>query len=920
MIESPTISTLPPQRTGLNFQKLREEGILLIEQSAGASWTDYNTHDPGITFLEALCYAITDLGYRMDMPIKDLLAAKEDNEAAMAGQFPTAAQALACEPVTETDYRKLFLDIPGVLNVWLFKNEGETYFANCKTSKVERKESDKKAVYKSFTINGLYDILIQIDPAAYPENATPNQITRVNKKLFDQVRQTYQEHRNLCEDLIKVDTIAYQQFSICADIQLVAGADIEQVHAQILFEVQRFLTPSVRRYTLQELLDLGKTADGIFQGPVPRFGFFDEDELEKSNLPPTGMTIRSSDLIGLIMKIPGVDAVLSLHLKHTDEAGDKGALWSLPIEKGMLPELSKTSPIRFYKDLFRYKSRPDELNAALTALEQADLEKRRNLENAVHDLPIPLGTWQDTGNFPSFQLDLPKLYGLSEIGLRPAGDKEADKIRLAKARQLKAYLLFFDQIMANHAALVEQLPNLMTHSPGHLRKTFFAQAVKGVRDLKLLIQNLENEDDSAFDQKINELLETLPLSNKQTNEKLHQTRSNRLLDHLLARYAENFNDYVLMMNHVFGGRRQEWEIIDDKAGFLKEYPLLSQHRARAFNATASLTDEEGNAQKLKLWYDEKDEGLDPALVNVAGVVRRVARLAGIDNYRTRSLGQIDYGIKSTEVNPGEFEFNFVVRKDGEVILRNAAKFATEQEAITAFRLAVRRGMFPDGYERKTSNDGRFFFNLTDKDGNNLARRSNLFSTENEREEAIQALIDCLTERFSEEGIFLIEHLLLRPDHRNDGFLPVCTEEGCQVCEALDPYSFRVSVVMPGYAPRFTNLAFRDYFEKTLRSELPAHVLAKICWIGKAQMIDFETKYKAWLEYRKDRLNTGKPDNDNSTLNDLIKILNDLHTIYPPGTLHDCEEDKDDRPIRLGFSHLGLQRELDLDPDDGGSVW
>lgn len=36
-------------------------------------WTDYNIHDPGITILEALCYALTDIAYRAGWDINDLL-------------------------------------------------------------------------------------------------------------------------------------------------------------------------------------------------------------------------------------------------------------------------------------------------------------------------------------------------------------------------------------------------------------------------------------------------------------------------------------------------------------------------------------------------------------------------------------------------------------------------------------------------------------------------------------------------------------------------------------------------------------------------------------------------------------------------------------------------------------------------------
>src|ERR1700720_1506279 len=59
-----------------DFYRLRREGIGYIQQAGSARWTDYNVHDPGITILEALCYAITDLGYRIDWNIADVLSPK----------------------------------------------------------------------------------------------------------------------------------------------------------------------------------------------------------------------------------------------------------------------------------------------------------------------------------------------------------------------------------------------------------------------------------------------------------------------------------------------------------------------------------------------------------------------------------------------------------------------------------------------------------------------------------------------------------------------------------------------------------------------------------------------------------------------------------------------------------------------------
>ncbi len=47
----------------LNFDALRAKGIGLIQELSGHAWSDFNLHDPGITILEHLCFAITDMAY-----------------------------------------------------------------------------------------------------------------------------------------------------------------------------------------------------------------------------------------------------------------------------------------------------------------------------------------------------------------------------------------------------------------------------------------------------------------------------------------------------------------------------------------------------------------------------------------------------------------------------------------------------------------------------------------------------------------------------------------------------------------------------------------------------------------------------------------------------------------------------------------
>ena len=72
-----TIPTGVPEHEAMDYAGLRREGISLLERLGGTIWSDFNTHDPGVTILEQLCYAITDLGYRINYGMADLLAGGE---------------------------------------------------------------------------------------------------------------------------------------------------------------------------------------------------------------------------------------------------------------------------------------------------------------------------------------------------------------------------------------------------------------------------------------------------------------------------------------------------------------------------------------------------------------------------------------------------------------------------------------------------------------------------------------------------------------------------------------------------------------------------------------------------------------------------------------------------------------------------
>ena len=98
------------QEAAFDQQQLYTLGLQHVQRLASRVWTDYNIHDPGITTLELLCYALTDLGYRATLPMEDLLADEHGASGPPSSLF-SAAQILPCRPVTELDYRKLLIDL-----------------------------------------------------------------------------------------------------------------------------------------------------------------------------------------------------------------------------------------------------------------------------------------------------------------------------------------------------------------------------------------------------------------------------------------------------------------------------------------------------------------------------------------------------------------------------------------------------------------------------------------------------------------------------------------------------------------------------------------------------------------------------------------------------------------------------------------
>ena len=392
-----------------------------------------------------------------------------------------------------------------------------------------------------------------------------------------------QQCRNLGEDYCLIAGAGVDDVAVCADVEVRADADIEYVQAAIWFALEQYMTPPIPFRTLQELQGRGVAVEDIFDGPALANGFIEDADLDAAVLKPM---LRASDMIHLLMEIDGVVAVNQLRMTRYDDEGnavsgaadptwvggypvyDPGkisAAWLLAIRPRHQPRLYvNQSRFLFYKDGLPFLPRIDEATDTLNQL-RGDAE-RPKAPGAPNDLPVPPGVYKRPDDYFPVQYSFPLAYGIGPDGLPP----RALPARKAQAKDLKAYLMPFEQLLGNALAQLAHTADLFSLDPAVARtyfvKAFDAGTIKDLADIADLAQLSADA--------VGALVET-PAG--------FQARRNRFLDHLLARFGEDFAEYALLLTQAAGQAVAQTRLIDSKIALLRRYPAISHDRARAFD-------------------------------------------------------------------------------------------------------------------------------------------------------------------------------------------------------------------------------------------------------------------------------------------------------------------------------------------------
>lgn len=795
--DSVTISRDSIKDNEAGFSELKLRGIHLAQEISGNIWSDYNAHDPGVTILEQLCYAITDLVFRADVDVTGFLA---DNESVIdySGQslhFPE--EIFPCRPATVTDFRKVLLDeVKEIDNIWLLVPSAETRMVG--------------------GVGGLYEAEIK--------STQKTEIT--NKILTKKIFNTFNRYRNLCEDLVSVTVLEERSCILHAKIEIASSQYANNLLAEIYFKCSEYISGHHSLYSYEEQLAQGKTLEQLFDGPLTRHGLFNvknEDETDDE--------VRIPTLFSIINGISKVDHIKSLCL----EVDGQNVYEGLPRRAGKAV-LSLGCPIDTWSVKVELIRNGGVLPISLDAVKkcyQVMCYRRDSMREVEQDFgalyKFPEGKKSDLAHYASIQEHFPAVYGINRYGV----SSESKEV-VAQARQLKSYLLIFEQVMANFTATCARLRMLYSVDMSQ-RQTYAYQVIKEdeVADINRLYPARPGEAIAEILSKYDDYFE----------------RKGRVLDYLLALYGQKFTQKNLSyFNYYYRGDELDEVIVKNKIACLESIIQFERDRASGLN------------KARPVWNTSNVAGMQYKLSVLLGFRYRACRsltlplaklgLAVInhDEYRTtkrdrHELRMIDLNdIKENIID--EFAPVAYARQDEEQAMiaitdtfdvfvpfkNNMVSDALLQGGVDLERFSVGSLAPGDDYQMVFKSDvepGWWYIGRSE--------------TRPEAEQNVRLLHRFLiTLNIESEGLHLLEHVLLRAQqglfHNN---MPEIDQAAF--------YSSRITVIFPAWTARCNDFRFRRLAEENVRNNCPVHILADIYWLDFDTMYQFETHYKCWLD-------------------------------------------------------------------------
>jgi hypothetical protein len=723
MIEPKFISENSSDKLSLDYDALRALGISYIEKYSGNQWTDYNYHDPGITLLEQLCYAITDLGYRTDFPISDVLLSQVDDfDLAQNNLLHGANEVFPTAPVTQKDLRKVLLDrVLSIRNVWVHPITNHP-----------------------LGIDGLFELQVQL------HDDIPSQ---KEKDVIKELKSVFSKHRSLSTDLEQITLLKKDELSLSGKIFIDSFMVGEDLLAQVYHKIEHYLNNG-RSENSKDSSTHQELTEQLHIGPkLKNNGLKQLKSQDKTN------EIYRSELIEIIENIPGITGLEDIIIyKNGVKCFDN----IITFDKDCYPSLAQldsdinasTYALKLYRNNYRYEVDASIFNQLFEALSIPQTTTFQELREVFSGIPRGRFSLKEIETYFSIQKELPSVYGLKENEL-PAN---STRKRVAQARQLKAYLLIFEQVMANHLSQLTNIRELYSVDDTHL-ETYFSQVPTDVPHLKEVI------DFDSFDS----YLEYIQEINGTDQKKLE--RKHQFLDHLIARYGEYYDTSTIdKLDRVNTGEA-------DHLGSLKA-------KMRYARSLISLGHDRNKAQVYSTKSDKNSQ--------ISGLQQRIELLLNIRTKKHRSTTSPVYNkthlddvkkkwvTKKIETDQGKSIHTYSIEDDN---------YSSEDFEFYCKNYSELKDLFINAVKDsnyqifKTDDHYSVIFKRTGKQHpTKIYHSDSLEKCLAKKEKAIQRFSDLNKDC---EGIYVLENLLLRPQLTDQYHLEI-TRNSTSIFKSIIP--------------------------------------------------------------------------------------------------------------------------------------
>lgn len=603
----------------LDYNELKKVGLEYIQKVSGKVWTDHNAHDPGITILEQVCYGLVDLGFRTSFNIKDILTKNGTNVPAMEKSMIPAHEILSSAPVSIDDYRKMVLEnFRGkIRNIWfstttrpivINKINGRDNvkknivgYYDCKVELTKEFQKEEKEIgnnllamlrqnrnicedFNSVTFLGHEEIGINAQIVLEREADYKSITCEIEKRLNDYISPEipYYSYDELASKGKSVDEI------FLGSIPLTGNGFIDRDDLDKLEQRRNLYISDVKNLVL--------SIDGVKSIKYLHFSFNDKATktivtIRKKNvlLPIIENEIKQITLhenIGFDSEYKDRKLIISVH-----DLRDEKRFLELVIEYLNKKDYRYTTrkPIVIVNDsnfitlsstdkvfaLRHLTFKDDDINHIQYIINDIPFILGHNLEyNLEEDITtaktgkkvffdIPEGEYRETDLFYPIQHEFAENYKLGKEGI---SSNETDQ-RKVQRLQLKAYLTFFDQLLADYLMQLSSIDTLFSWKEDNNTYYHHVLTDKEIVDVSKVLNQKYNDWD--YEQ--------------------NMYQKNTILNHMLARFNEAFVDYSMFKffentrtnGEQFGFNLEE--TIRDKKAFLDSYAYLGFNRTHGTN-------------------------------------------------------------------------------------------------------------------------------------------------------------------------------------------------------------------------------------------------------------------------------------------------------------------------------------------------